>query len=266
MNHVFYSGAALRLGVFLGVLAAMVLWETASHRRLPRPGRWRRRLCNISLGAINAACTRALVILAPAGAAVLAGHHHWGLFNSVHVSAWVSYPVSLALLDLAIYAQHVAFHKFAPLWRLHRVHHTDEDLDATTGVRFHAIEIALSLAIKSGVVLLLGAPVEAVLAFEILLNATSLFNHGNVKIRPSVDFVLRCFVVTPDMHRVHHSVERSETDSNFGFNLPWWDRIFGTYRAQPAAGHEQMEIGLREFRGDRTGDPIWLLYNPFLDK
>ena len=156
--------------------------------------------------------------------------------------------VAVIALDLVIYAQHVVFHAVPVLWRLHRMHHADLEFDVTTGVRFHPVEIGLSMLIKFAVVALLGAPAAAVLIFEVLLNATSMFSHSNVRLRERIDRVLRWMVVTPDMHRVHHSTERRETDSNFGFNLPWWDRLFGTYRAQPQAGHERMQIGLSLFR------------------
>jgi sterol desaturase/sphingolipid hydroxylase (fatty acid hydroxylase superfamily) len=156
--------------------------------------------------------------------------------------------LSVLLLDLAIYAQHVLFHAVPVLWRLHRMHHADLDIDVTTGVRFHPAEIVLSMLIKLAVVGLIGAPGAAVLIFEVLLNATSMFNHSNVAMPPAVDRIVRLLVVTPDMHRVHHSIERRETNSNFGFNFPWWDRLFGTYRPQPEQGHEGMTIGIEIFR------------------
>ncbi|MDZ7736662.1 MAG: sterol desaturase family protein [Gammaproteobacteria bacterium] len=177
---------------------------------------------------------------------------------------WLAVVVSFLALDLLIYGQHIAFHKIPWLWRLHRVHHTDTAIDATTGVRFHPIEIVLSMLLKMLGVALLGAPVLAVILFEVVLNATSLFNHANINLPLDIDRWLRRVVVTPDMHRVHHSVVRRETDSNFGFNLPWWDRLFGTYRAQPQAGHLQMRIGLDIFRDRRSRWLHWLLLQPFM--
>ena len=190
-------------------------------------------------------------IVAPTGAvgfALFAEAHGLGLFNVVAMPAWVEMVLALLTLDLAIYLQHRLFHYAPALWRLHRMHHSDLDLDVTTGARFHPIEILLSLGIKFVVIVPLGLSPLAVLLFEIGLNATSMFNHSNVRVSPAIDRVLRCLVVTPDMHRVHHSVVRRETDSNFGFNFPWWDRLFGTYRAQPEAGHDDMTIGIEQFR------------------
>ena len=172
------------------------------------------------------------------GLALLVEARRWGLFHAFGVPAWVAIPLAVILLDLAIYLQHVLFHAVPALWRLHRMHHADLEFDVTTGTRFHPIEILLSMVIKLGVVIAaLGTPAVAVLIFEVLLNATSMFNHGNVRMPERLDRVLRWIVVTPDMHRVHHSIEVRETNSNFGFNLPWWDRLFGTYRDQPEAGH-----------------------------
>ena len=183
--------------------------------------------------------------------------------NALAAPAWVAVPVSVLLLDLAIYLQHVAFHAVPVLWRLHRMHHSDLDIDVTTGLRFHPIEIVLSMGIKLAVVAALGAPALAVLVFEVLLNATSMFNHANLRLPPTMDRALRWILVTPDMHRVHHSVVVAETNSNYGFSLPWWDRLFGTYRDQPAAGHDGMTIGIERFRTDRD---LWLdrmLLQPF---
>lgn len=190
-------------------------------------------------------------IIAPTGAvgfALFAEAHDLGLFNVVALPVWLELVLALLTLDLAIYLQHRLFHYAPVLWRLHRMHHSDLDVDVTTGARFHPIEILLSLGIKFVVIVPLGLPPLAVLLFEIGLNATSMFNHSNVRVSPAIERVLRCLVVTPDMHRVHHSVVRRETDSNFGFNFPWWDRLFGTYRAQPEAGHDGMTIGIEQFR------------------
>jgi len=197
------------------------------------------------------------------GVALVAEAHGLGLFNVLPLPAWIGVVASVILLDLAIYFQHVLFHAVPVLWRLHRMHHADLDIDVSTGLRFHPIEILLSMVIKLAVVIALGAPAIAVLIFEVLLNATSMFNHSNVHIPERLDGVVRWFVVTPDMHRVHHSIVARETNSNFGFNLPWWDRLFGTYRAQPAAGHEAMKIGIEQFRDPRELRLDRMLLQPF---
>ena len=238
----------IRLGVFLLIFAAMALWEAWAPRRAPAFGRRARWPHNLGLLLVDAALLR---IVAP-GAAIavaLSGEAHgWGFVNAVGLPAWAAILLAVALLDLAIYFQHVMFHAVPTLWRLHRVHHTDLEFDVTTGTRFHPIEILISTGIKCAAVAAIGAPAVAVLVFELLLNGTAMFNHANARLPRSLDRVLRWFVVTPDMHRVHHSIVYNETNSNFGFNLPWWDRLFGTYRAQPAAGHEAMTIGVDAFR------------------
>jgi len=198
------------------------------------------------------------------GMAILAEARGWGVFNNLSVPLWLAVVLSVVALDFAIYLQHVLFHAVPILWRLHMVHHADLDFDVTTGLRFHTVEILLSMGIKLGVVVLLGSPALAVLLFEVILNATSMFSHGNIRLPAWLDRLLRVFVVTPDMHRVHHSVISRETNSNFGFNLPWWDYLFGTYRAQPAAGHEGMTIGLSQFRDERVDRLHWMLALPFV--
>jgi sterol desaturase/sphingolipid hydroxylase (fatty acid hydroxylase superfamily) len=185
------------------------------------------------------------------------------LFPALDLPRWASVLLAVMALDLANYLQHVLFHAVPALWRLHRVHHADLEVDVTTGTRFHPIEIHLSVELKLGVVAALGVPAVAVLAFELLLNATSMFNHGNLRVPTRIDRVLRWAVVTPDMHRVHHSIAAREANSNFGFNLPWWDRLFGTYRVQPAVGHETMTIGIERFR-EPTGQRLdRMLTQPF---
>ncbi len=244
---------AIRLGCFFGVLAAMAAWEAISPRRRlsqPRSLRW---TGNLGIVALNTLIVRVLFPVAPVAAALFAAERGWGLFNAVGVPGWLAIAASVILLDLVIYGQHVMFHHVPVFWRLHRMHHADLDFDVTTGIRFHPIEIMLSMVIKMAAVAAIGAPAAAVLIFEVVLNATLMFNHGNVSLPPALDRVLRWVLVTPDMHRVHHSAIRAETDSNFGFNLPWWDRLFGTYRPQPQRGHDAMTIGLPAFR-----DPKWL--------
>jgi sterol desaturase/sphingolipid hydroxylase (fatty acid hydroxylase superfamily) len=212
---------------------------------------------------VDTAAVRILVPVLPVGLAVTAQAHGWGLLNRWEVDGWLAILAGIAWLDLVIYLQHVLFHKLPLFWRLHRVHHTDPDLDVTTGVRFHPVEILISMVIKLMAVAVMGPPAVAVVLFEVLLNATSLFSHSNLRLPLPLDGVLRLLVVTPDMHRVHHSVLPRETDSNFGFNLPWWDRLFGTYRPQPEAGHDGMSIGLREYAGMGRMGLAWLLALPF---
>ena len=238
----------IRLGFFVAMLTLMAAWEVAAPRRsliASKPRRW---AANLGVVAIDTAIVRLLFPAAAVGMAAFAAHAGWGLFNYMEVPAWFAVAMSVVLLDLAIYLQHVMFHAVPLLWRLHRVHHADLDFDVTTGLRFHPGEIVLSLLLKFAVIAVVGPPVVAVVLFEVLLNASSLFNHGNVRLPRALDRLLRTLVVTPDMHRVHHSIEEHETNSNFGFNLSLWDRVFGTYRDQPAAGHAAMIIGLRGFR------------------
>lgn len=240
----------IRLGFFVGVLLVMALWEAVAPRRsdVTRLVRW---TSNLGIVVVNTVVVRLVFPAAAVGFAAWAETQGWGLFNAVAVPFWVAFVVSLAALDFAIYIQHVMFHAVPALWRLHRMHHADLGFDVTTGLRFHPIEILLSMGFKIAVLAALGAPAVAVLVFEVVLNATAMFNHGNVRMPRRLDALLRLFVVTPDMHRVHHSIVPAETNSNFGFNIPWWDRLFGTYRAQPAAGHEGMTIGIEQFRTTR---------------
>jgi sterol desaturase/sphingolipid hydroxylase (fatty acid hydroxylase superfamily) len=242
------SEPLIRLSAFLGVFLAVALWEALAPRRrraFPRLRRWPH---NLALVAIDTLLARLLLPAGAVGVALAAQSHGWGLTHQLAMPAWVAIPLAVVLLDLTIYFQHVAFHAVPALWRLHRVHHADLDFDVTTGTRFHPIEILISAGIKFAAVAAIGAPPVAVLAFEVLLNATAMFNHANAGLPGRLDAVLRWLVVTPDMHRVHHSILPHETNSNFGFNLPWWDRLFGTYRARPAAGYEKMTIGIDAFR------------------
>ncbi|WP_333840922.1 sterol desaturase family protein [Pelomicrobium sp.] len=241
----------LRLWAFFGVLAVLVLWELKAPRRIPVLPRRKRWPGNLGIVALDTLLVRLLIPMTGAGMAVLAAAQGWGLLNVVPIPFWLAVLLSVVLLDLAIYGQHVLFHTLPPLWRVHRMHHADLEVDVTTGARFHPIEIVLSLLIKLSVIVALGAPATAVVLFEILLNATSMFNHSNVRLPPTVEALLRRVIVTPDMHRVHHSIKRQETDSNFGFNLSLWDRLFGTYRARPEDGHEAMALGIPDFRDPR---------------
>ena len=244
------SDGLIRLGCFAGVFAAMALWEALAPRRNLTHRRRSRWPANVGVVVVNTVLARLVLPAGAVGAAILAQSEGWGLFNVLAVPGWAAAASSVVLLDLVIYGQHVVFHAVPALWRLHRMHHADLEFDVTTGVRFHPVEILLSLLLKSASVIALGAPPVAVLAFEVLLNASSMFSHGNVRLPRAADRLLRLVLVTPDMHRVHHSVVPRETNSNFGFNVAWWDRMFGTYRAQPEAGHERMRIGLEQFRDE----------------
>jgi sterol desaturase/sphingolipid hydroxylase (fatty acid hydroxylase superfamily) len=253
----------IRLSTFGTVFAAMAIWEVLGPRRKQAIGRGLRWPNNLGVVAVDTLLVRLVFPTTAAGLALVAEAHAWGLFHAIALPAWVALVCSVILLDLAIYFQHVLFHAVPALWRLHRMHHADLEFDVTTGLRFHPIEILLSMMIKLAVVAALGAPAVAVLIFEVLLNATSMFNHSNIRMPLGLDRVLRWLVVTPDMHRVHHSIASRETNSNFGFNLPWWDRLFGTYRAQPAAGHDAMTIGIEQFRDPRELRLDRMLLQPF---
>jgi sterol desaturase/sphingolipid hydroxylase (fatty acid hydroxylase superfamily) len=238
----------IRLGCFVAIFSAMAWWEVVAPRRTLSVSRVTRWPSNLAIVVIDRIVVRLLFPLMAVGVALFAESHGWGFFRVLALPRWAAIVLAMALLDLAIYLQHVVFHAIPAFWRVHRMHHADLDIDVTTGVRFHPVEIALSMAIRMMVIAAIGAPAVAVVLFEVLLNATSMFNHSNAMIPLGVDRILRWFVVTPDMHRVHHSVEVGETNSNFGFNLPWWDLLLGTYQAQPAAGHLAMTIGIKQFR------------------
>jgi sterol desaturase/sphingolipid hydroxylase (fatty acid hydroxylase superfamily) len=253
----------IRLGAFGSVFSVMALWELVGPRRKETMGRGARWPSNLGVVALNTLIVRLVFPVTAVGLAIIAEARGFGLFNMIELPAWVAVVASVVVLDLAIYLQHVLFHAVPALWRLHRMHHADLEFDVTTGLRFHPIEIVLSMLIKFTVVAALGAPALSILIFEVLLNTTSMFNHGNVRILPSLDRIVRWIVVTPDMHRVHHSILPHETNSNFGFNFPWWDRLFGTYRAQPAAGHDAMTIGIEQFRDPRELGLDRMLLQPF---
>jgi len=247
--------APVRLGTFFGIFATMAVWELFAPQRTLQQRKSVRWTNNLALAVLNNVLLRAILPVAAIGVAGFAAERGIGVLNLFPVPYPWAIVLAVLVLDLAIYLQHLMFHAVPLFWRLHRVHHADLDFDVTTGARFHPVEIVLSTLIKVAVILALGPPAVAVLLFEVLLNATSMFNHGNVRLPGSLDRVLRWLVVTPDMHRVHHSVDPRETNSNFGFNVPWWDRLFGTYRAQPQAGHGAMTIGVEQFRTPRE---LWL--------
>ncbi|HXD44043.1 MAG TPA: sterol desaturase family protein [Pseudolabrys sp.] len=253
---------AVRLGAAVSLFAALALWEWRAPRRRLAAGRSGRWFGNLGLLAVDLVAVRFLTPTAAVGAALLAARNGWGLLPLLGVPLWPAAAVSVVALDLVVWAQHYVFHRVPLLWRLHRVHHADIDIDVTTGLRFHPLEILLSLVIKIAAVIALGAPAGAVVVFEVLLNATSMFNHSNVALPAWAEPAARWIIVTPQMHEVHHSVERGETDSNFGFNLPWWDRLFGTYRAKPAAG-DKVVIGLPVFRDAPERTLLRLLTQPF---
>ena len=248
--------AAIRLSFFFGIFALVALWEALAPRRALTVSRAVRWLNNLGLVALNTVLLRLLFPAAAVGMAAVASEQGWGLLKHTQIPFWLSVPVAVMAMDFAIWLQHVMVHAVPALWRLHRVHHADLDYDLTTGARFHPIEIVLSMLIKFAAILLLGPSVAAVILFEVILNGMAMFNHGNIRLPARLDRALRWLVVTPDMHRVHHSVEDDEANSNFGFNLSWWDRLFGTYRDQPRGGHEGMTIGIHRYRNPR--EVSWL--------
>lgn len=258
--------AAIRLGIFLGIFILVAVGEMLAPCRTLSTSKGVRWFGNLGIVFLNTLVVRALFPVAAVGMALLAEERGWGLLNNIEMPYWLAVVVAVVVLDFVIYLQHVMFHAVPLLWRLHMMHHADLDYDVTTGARFHPIEIILSMLIKLAAVSVLGPPALAVLIFEVLLNATAMFNHGNLRIPLPIDRALRLFVVTPDMHRVHHSVTARETNSNFGFNLPWWDRLCGTYCAQPAHGHEGMAIGLKQFRDPKRLTLPWMLALPFMGK
>ena len=247
-EYILSHESGIRLGFFIGILILMGFWESIAPRRpysMSKRSRW---IANLGIVVIDSLILRLAFPVTAVYIASLNEGSGRGFLNQSGLPYWLAIVIGVLLLDFIIYLQHAIFHAFPIFWRLHMIHHTDLDFDTTTGVRFHPLEILLSMVIKIGAVFVLGIVPLAVILFEILLNATSLFNHGNVRLPQPIDRVLRLFVVTPEMHRVHHSVIIRETNSNFGFNLPWWDRLLGTYRSIPAAGHEGMTIGLSHFR------------------
>ena len=253
----------IRLSVFAGVLLLVALWEILAPRRPLKENKRRRWCTNISLIVIDTTVVRLMFPIVPVALAQVAETRGWGVFNVVQSPLWLRVLLCFLLLDFIIYVQHLLFHHTPLLWRLHRMHHTDLDLDVTSGNRFHPLEIVVSMLIKLAAIVILGAPALAVLVFEVTLNACAMFNHGNITLPAAIDRLLRLFMVTPDMHRVHHSTIVRETNSNFGFNLPWWDRLCGTYRPQPEKGHLDMTIGLKEYRDPRRLTLFRLLVQPF---
>lgn len=258
----------IRMSFFFGMLVLIGLWELAAPKRaltISKSVRW---VNNLGLVFFNSFMLRVLFPAAAVGVAVFASEQGWGLFNYYsELPFWFEVVAAVIIMDFVIYIQHVMVHAIPVLWRLHRLHHADLDYDVTTGARFHPIEIILSMLIKFATILLLGPAVIAVIIFEVMLNATAMFNHGNISLPKTLDKYLRLILVTPDMHRVHHSIEDDEANSNFGFSLPWWDRLFGTYRDQPRGGHVGMTIGINKYRDPKQVS--WLpgmLIMPFVGK
>ncbi|MBD3670995.1 MAG: sterol desaturase family protein [Gammaproteobacteria bacterium] len=241
----------VRMSFFFGVLAVIALWEVLAPRRALTVSKLMRWGNNLGMVFFNSFVLRVIFPAAAVGMAAFAAEQGWGIFNYYELPFWLAVVASVVVLDFIIYLQHVMVHAIPALWRLHRMHHADLDFDVTTGARFHPLEILLSMIIKFAAIVVLGPPIVAVVIFEVVLNAMAMFNHGNIRLPLGLDRVLRLFVVTPDMHRVHHSVEDDEANSNFGFNLSLWDRLFGTYRDQPRAGHDGMTIGIRKYREPR---------------
>ena len=261
----FGNEAAVRVVFTLAAFLILACVEAILPRRMRSISRGHRWLGNLLLQLINAITVRVFFFwLAPVGIALHAANSGYGLLNLVSLPAWVAILIAIIALDLLIYWQHRLMHEVSLLWRLHRVHHADVDVDVTTALRFHPIEIVFSLLLKSIFVALIGAPVEAVLAFAVLLNGMAMFNHANINLPLLLDKKMRFFLVTPDMHRVHHSIEYKEHNSNYGFNLSCWDRLFGSYCAQPKAGHGRMILGLDETNSQQTGSVTWMLKEPFV--
>ncbi len=266
-DFILNNEAVIRLSFFLGIFAVMAVWEFIAPRRALTVSKVMRWANNLGLVFLNTFILRLLFPAAAVGMAAFSSEQGWGLLNYYDISPLVAVIISVVAMDFIIYLQHVMVHAIPALWRLHRVHHADLDFDVTTGARFHPIEIILSMLIKFATIILLGPPVVAVVIFEVILNATAMFNHSNVRLNLVVDKWLRLFLVTPDMHRVHHSVEDDETNSNFGFSLPWWDRLFGTYRDQPRGGHDNMIIGIHTYNDPKL--VLWLhgmLWLPFVGR
>jgi sterol desaturase/sphingolipid hydroxylase (fatty acid hydroxylase superfamily) len=258
--------ATIRMGFFVGIFLSVALVELLAPRRVLSTSKKTRWFGNIGIVFINTFLLRLLVPAGAVGVSVWIGHQGWGIFNHIQWPFWLEVVLTIIILDFVVYMQHVLFHAVPVLWRLHMMHHADLDFDLTTGTRFHPLEIIISLGIKAGAITILGAPPVGVIIFEIILNGTAMFNHGNFFIPLGFDRVLRLLVVTPDMHRVHHSVFPNETNTNFGFNLPWWDRLCGTYKPQPTKGHKQMTIGLNQFRDPSRLTLPWMIALPFMGK
>lgn len=253
----------IRLSFFLGTLGVIGLWQALAPKRELSVSLLWRWINNFGVTFFNTLILRLLFPILAVGLAAVATAKGWGLLNLIDLPIAVAVIIAVIIQDLVIYWQHVIFHRFSFLWRFHKMHHADIDYDVSTGARFHPVEIILSMLLKLAVVLLLGPPVAAVIIFEVLLSSVAMFNHANAGLPAGIDRIVRKFIVTPDMHRVHHSIIRGEHNSNYGFNLPWWDYLFGTYTDQPSAGHQDMTIGLNEYQKSRKQSFLWMLALPF---
>ncbi|MAZ03614.1 MAG: hypothetical protein CMN56_10785 [Sneathiella sp.] len=263
LDYIASHEPTIRLSFFLGTLGVVGIWQSFAPKRPPSVSTIWRWLNNFGVTFFNTLLLRLLFPFLAVGLAAVAAEKGWGLFNLIHLPIALSILIAIVIQDLVIYWQHVIFHRVSFLWRFHKMHHADVDYDVSTGARFHPVEIILSMLLKLGVVVVLGPPVVAVIIFEILLSSIAMFNHANAGLPAGIDKIARKFIVTPDMHRVHHSVIRSEHNCNYGFNMPWWDYIFRTYQAQPSAGHQRMTIGLEEYQKDRKQSIFWMLALPF---
>ena len=263
-EFLFSNEIYIRLGFFSAMFVIIAGWELILPRRVLQQSKVVRWYSNLGITAMNGLLLQLIFPILAVGLAVIAQERSWGLFNNFQLPLWLVFGLSLLLLDFIIYLQHLMFHQVPALWLLHRMHHSDLDYDVTTGSRFHPIEIILSMLVKFSAIVVIGPQPAAVLVFEVLLNAAAMFNHGNIRIPVGLDRYIRWFVVTPDMHRVHHSIYRHETNSNYGFNVPWWDRLMGTYTHQPRDGHDQMRIGIEIFRDKKYLHLARLLILPFL--
>ena len=257
------SEPTIRLGVFVGLFLTLALLEILAPRRVPKNIKAKRWITNWAIVLIDSLVLRLLFKTAAVGGAIWATDQGIGLFNMLDIPAWIAIVVSFVILDFAIWLSHVASHKIPIFWKIHRMHHSDVDFDVTTAIRFHPIEIILSMLWKFAFIIVIGAPAVSVLIFEVVLNGSAMFNHSNLKLPLKFDRILRKVIVTPDMHRVHHSIVHNETDSNYGFNLAIWDRMFGTYIDQPEAGHDNMTIGLEEWQDENPSRLLWSLKVPF---
>lgn len=263
MNMMQEHEGVIRLSVFVGVFALMAVWEIFGQKRVLTQPKLQRWLTNWALVVVNSVAVRLFVPILAVSFAVSMQEQSVGVMNFVEMPVWLSVILSVVILDCCIYFQHVLSHRIPMLWRLHKVHHADRDIDVTTGARFHPLEIIFSMFYKLVCIFIFGVPAIAVFLFEIILNASAMFNHSNVSIKAGIDKVLRLLIVTPDMHRVHHSELPDETNSNYGFFLPWWDRLFNTYIDQPKYGHDDMTIGLREYQTDNPSKLAWSMLLPF---
>ncbi len=263
INTIEQNEPTIRLAVFGGVLILMLILETLFPRKARTQNRGLHIATNLGIVVLYTLVMRVLFPVAAMGTAVYAASKGWGLLNLFEMPVWAHILISAVLLDMAVYWQHVASHKIPMIWAFHKMHHADRDIDATTGIRFHPVEIVLSMLYKMVIVLILGPHVIGVFIFEVVLNGSAMFNHANIRLPLWLDKIVRILFVTPDMHRVHHSVIVKETNSNYGFNLSIWDKLFGSYIAQPKEGHDKMTIGLSEYQTDDPSHIVWCLKLPF---